>query len=78
MPAVLLQVPGFDPFDQDAEPELSHGHFTQAVDRMRGGERHAVIGPNRARQANFLEGPLKDRQGEFLVAAHRHSALRGM
>ena len=48
VPTVLLRVAGLDAFDADAEPEPPDREFAEAVERVRGGEGHAVVGANRA------------------------------
>ena len=41
---------------------------------MRGGERHAVIGPNQLGEAKLLEGALEDRERELLLGRHERLA----
>src|SRR5437667_4221101 len=67
MPAILLRMAGLDALDLDPETEPPDGEFAEAVDRMGGRERHAVVGPNSPRQPKFLEGALEHREGEFLL-----------
>jgi len=49
-----------------AERELA-----QPVQRVRGGKRHAVVGPNQLRQPKLLERPLEDGEGEFLLGGRQ-------
>ena len=51
----------------NAQPEPPHRELAEAVERVRGGKRHPVIGPDALREAELLEGPLEDREGEFLL-----------
>ena len=74
MSAVLLRLPGRDPFDLDSQTEPPHGQLTEPVEGLRGRERHAVVGPNHLRQAKLLEGALKDREGKFLLRGEERLA----
>ena len=49
------------------ETEPPDRQLAEPVERMGGRKRHPVIGPDRARQAKFLERALEDREGEFLL-----------
>ncbi len=74
MPSVLLRVPGLDPFDLDPEAQPPHGQLAQPVNGMRRRKRDAVVGPNHVREAKFLEGALKDREGELLLGGQQRLA----
>src|SRR5262245_26159781 len=65
--AVLLWLPWLNALNLDAEPQPPHRQPAEAVERVPGGERDAVVGTDRTRQAEFLEGPLKRGEGEFLL-----------
>ena len=49
VPPVLLRVPRLDPFDLNPEAQPPHRQLAEPVERMRGRERDAVVGPNRLR-----------------------------
>jgi len=74
MATVLLRVAGLDAFNLDAQAEPPHREFAQAVERVRGREGHAVIRANGLRQSEFLEGPLEDGEGEFLLGGRQRLA----
>jgi hypothetical protein len=62
---VLLRVSGQDPLMLDAQPEPPHVQLREAVDAG-GGEGHAVIGANGARQPVLPKEPIED-------GAHAHA-----
>jgi hypothetical protein len=53
--AVLLRAPGLDALDGAAEPEPPDGELGEIEEAVRTGEGHAVVGPDRLRQAALLE-----------------------
>ena len=57
VPAVLLRVARRDAFQLNAEAEPT------TVERVAGGERNPVVGPNHLRGAEFLEGAFAIRPG---------------
>jgi len=74
VPAVLLGMPGFRPLDLDAQPEPPHGQFAEPVERVRGGEGHAVVGPDGVGQSKVLEGALECREGKSLLSRRQRVA----
>jgi hypothetical protein len=46
---ILLGMARFDPLDRDAEAEPPDRQFAQPIERVSGGERHAIVGANRGR-----------------------------
>src|SRR6187551_2455125 len=58
--AILLRMAGLDALDVDAKAQPPHRELAQAEERMGAGEGHAVVGADRERQAEVLEGTLKD------------------
>src|SRR5688572_6846951 len=62
VPAVLLRMTRFDPFDADAEPEPPYRQPREPVQRVAAAERESVVGANGAREAKLLEGPFEDRK----------------
>ena len=63
----MLGLAGLDALDLDAQPQPPHGEFAQAVERVPRRERDAIVGPNRAREPEFFERPLKGDKGKFLL-----------
>ena len=57
------------------EAEPPDGQLAEPVDRMRGREGHAVVGPDRLREATLLERALEDGEGELLL--RRRQGLAG-
>jgi hypothetical protein len=47
--AVLFRMPGRDPFELNAQAQPPDRQLAQAVERLRGGNRQSVVGPNPAR-----------------------------
>ncbi len=66
---VLLGMPGRDALEADAQAQPPHGEFAQTIQRMRRGERHAVIGADRVGQSKVLERALEHREGIALARA---------
>jgi len=64
VPPVLFRMPRFDPLDLNPQPQPPHGELAQPIERMRRREWHPVVGPDRARQAEILERPLKHGERE--------------
>ena len=75
LPAVLLRVARLGPLDLDAEPEPPHREFAEPVERMTRGEGHAVVGPDRSWQTEFLKGALEHGEGELFL--RRRESLAG-
>ena len=65
MTAVLLRLTGLDALDADAQAQPPDGEPGQAEQRPGCGERRAVVGADRGRQAEVLEGALEDGEGEL-------------
>src|SRR4029453_9265404 len=74
MPPILLRMPVFDPFELDPESQPPAGQLAQPVEGMRGRKRDPVIGPNPQREPKLFEGPLEDREGEFLLGGEQRLA----
>ena len=53
--AVLLRATWLDALDLDTEPEPPHRQFGQVEERIRAGERHAVIGADGLGEAELFE-----------------------
>ena len=73
MPAVLLRVARFDPFDLDPEAQPPHRELAEPVDRMRR-RKDAVVGANYLGQAKLFEGAFEDREGESLLGRQQRFA----
>jgi hypothetical protein len=56
-----------DALDGDAEPQPPHREFGEIEKAVWTGERHAIVGPDRLRQAALLEELLKGRDGKVLA-----------
>ena len=67
-------MPGCDALEADAEPQPPNREFAQAVARVRGREGHTVVGANRLRQAEILEGALEDTEGIPLLRGRERFA----
>ena len=65
--AVLLGMAGLDALDGDAEPQPPDGELGEVEQAVRTGERDAVVGPDRQRQAAFAEELLEGGDGEVLA-----------
>lgn len=74
VPAVLLRMARFDPLDLNPQPQPPDGQFAEAVERVRGRERHAIVGANRAGQPEVLERPFEDGEGELLLRGRERLA----
>ena len=59
MAAILLGMSGLDPLDPNPEPQPPDGEFAEPIEGGRPGERHAIVGPNRAGQPELLEDALE-------------------
>jgi hypothetical protein len=80
--AVLLRMARLDALDGDAEPQAPDGQFGEVEEGIRAGERDAVVGADRLRQAALAEELLEGGDGEiqagrFEGLAHQQEA-RGM
>jgi hypothetical protein len=67
MPAVLLWMARLDALDGDAEPQPPHREFGEIEEAVWTGERHAIVGPDRLRQAALLEELLEGSDGKVLA-----------
>ena len=65
--AILLGMTGLDTLDVDAESQPPNGQFAQAVQRVRAGEWHAVVGADGFGQAEFFEHALEHAEGVDLL-----------
>ena len=67
--AILLGMPRCDPLDLNTESQPPDREFAQAIQRVRGRNGAAIVGPDGLRQTEFFERSLKDREGEACPAA---------
>jgi hypothetical protein len=74
--SVLLGMPRRDAFEVNPQAEPPDRQFAEAVDRVRRGKRHPVVGADGARQPELLEGALEDGEREFLL--RRRECLAGL
>ena len=63
VPAILLGMARRNPFEADAETEPPDGELAQPVQRVRGGEGHAVIRADGVGEPILLKRALEDREG---------------
>ena len=68
VPAILFGMARRDALERDPQPQPPHGELAQAVQSMRGGERHAVVDPDRVRQPVVLKPAFEDAEGVPLLA----------
>lgn len=66
---VLLGMARGDPFESNAQPQPPHGQCAQPVERPKGGEGHAIVGPHRLGQAEFLKDAFENREGGAFARA---------
>jgi hypothetical protein len=60
MAPVLLGMAGGDALEPNAQPQPPDRQLAQAVERVRRGKGHAVVGADGVRQAEILEGALEE------------------
>ena len=70
---VLLRAPRLDALDADAEPEPPKRERGEAVEPVRGGERHPIVGADRRGQAALLEQAVE--RGDDRILARRLQRL---
>src|SRR5687767_1758102 len=63
VPPILLRMAWRNPLQADAEAEPPNGELAQSVQRVRGGEGHAVVRANGLGQPKLLKRALEDSEG---------------